>query len=72
MRKFYPKNVCHVDDGTAKEAYQNGMFAGDWIILKENYIDGIFDSLIKFLKIIADNLSVKILRGHLGIMMSIL
>lgn len=48
LRKFYPKNVCHVDDGTAKEAYQNGMFAGDWIILKENYIDGIFDSLIKF------------------------
>ena len=48
MKKYYPANVCSVENETAKEEYQNGMFAGGWIILKENYIDSIFDSLIKF------------------------
>lgn len=48
MKKYYPANVCNVENGTASEEYQNGMFAGDWIVLKENYIDKIFDSLIKF------------------------
>ena len=32
---LYPANVCSVENGTAKEEYQNGMFAGGWIILKE-------------------------------------
>lgn len=48
LKKYYPANVCSVENGTAKEEYQNGMFAGGWIILKENYINDIFDSLTKF------------------------
>lgn len=28
--------------------YENGMFAGDWIIVKENYIDDLLDKLIIF------------------------
>lgn len=48
LKKYYPSNVCNIEKGTAKEEYQNGMFAGDWIILKENYIDSIFESLIEF------------------------
>lgn len=44
----YPANVRSVKMGTAKEEYQNGMFAGDWIILKTNYLDEIFDKLIGF------------------------
>lgn len=48
LKKYYPANVCSVENGTAKEEYQNGMFAGGWIILKEKYINDIFDSLTKF------------------------
>lgn len=48
LKKYYPANVRSVENGTAKEEYQNGMFAGGWIILKENYINDIFDSLTKF------------------------
>lgn len=44
----YPKNVASVEYGTAKKPYENGMFAGDWIIVKENYIDDLLDKLIIF------------------------
>lgn len=44
----YPKNVASVENGTAKKPYENGMFAGDWIIVKENYIDDLLDKLIIF------------------------
>lgn len=50
LRKYYPKNVYHPDDGTAKIEYQNGMFAGDWIVIKDDYIDTIFDKLLKFFR----------------------
>ena len=44
----YPGNVKSVKAGTADEDYQNGQFAGDWIILKDNYLDKVFDKLIGF------------------------
>lgn len=50
LKKWYPDNVCSVEKGTAKIEYENGMFAGDWIILKEGYMDSIFDSLLAFFK----------------------
>ena len=48
LKKFYPKNVCSVENGTTKHEYENGMFAGNWIILEENYIDALLDKLVKF------------------------
>lgn len=48
LKRFYPKNVRCVENGTAKQEYENGMFAGDWIILEENYIDALLDKLVKF------------------------
>ncbi|MFI3167156.1 MAG: hypothetical protein R3Y32_03460 [Bacillota bacterium] len=48
LKKYYPDNVRSLKKDTAKSAYQNGMFAGDWIVIKDEYIDNIFDSLILF------------------------
>ena len=48
LKHFYPDNVRSVENRTAEHEYENGMFAGDWIILKENYIDSLLDKLIKF------------------------
>ncbi len=48
LKKHYPANVRNIENGTAKQEYQNGMYAGDWIILKENYIDKLFNKLLKF------------------------
>ena len=39
LKKEYPKNVCYVENKTAKKPYENGVFAGDWIIVQEGYID---------------------------------
>lgn len=50
LKKWYPKNVASVENGTAKIHYENGMFAGDWIIVEENYIDNVLDKLILFFK----------------------
>jgi len=44
LAKSFPKNVAV----SADHPYQNGMFAEDWIILKENYIDNLFDKLTGF------------------------
>lgn len=44
----YPANVRSVKNGTSTVDYQNGQFAGDWIILKPNYLDSVFGKLIKF------------------------
>ena len=48
LKRFYPENVRSVEKGTSKQEYENGMFAGDWIVLKENYIDSLLDKLIQF------------------------
>ena len=45
LKKEYPKNVCSVENKTAKSQYENGMFAGDWIIIKDGYIDKLFKKL---------------------------
>ncbi len=45
LRKLYPGNVESSLNG---KPYQNGMFAGDWIIVKPNYIDDLLDKLIVF------------------------
>ncbi|MCL2256409.1 MAG: hypothetical protein FWC11_06125, partial [Firmicutes bacterium] len=43
LKKFYPQNVV---DGGLK--YKNGMYAGNWIKIDENYLDEIFDKLLNF------------------------
>ncbi len=48
LKRFYPDNVRSIEQGTADREYENGMFAGDWIIVKENYIDSLLDELIEF------------------------
>ena len=48
LKHFYPNNVRNVENGTANIKYENGMFAGDWIILKEGYIDDILNKLVIF------------------------
>ena len=50
LKKWYPKNVASIENGTAKVNYENGMFAGDWIIIEKDYIDNLFDKLIIFFK----------------------
>lgn len=45
---LFPKNVRSVKNGNADEDYKNGQFAGDWIILKPNCLDKVFDKLIAF------------------------
>lgn len=48
LKRAYPNNVRSIKNHTAKSEYKNGMYAGDWIIIKENYIDEIFDKLLIF------------------------
>ncbi len=48
LKKSFPKNVRSIENGNADSNYVNGMYAGDWIVIKENYIDEIFDKLIIF------------------------
>ncbi len=50
LKKYYPNNVASIENGTAQIKYENGMFAGDWIILKENYIDELIDKLRIFFR----------------------
>lgn len=46
LRKFYPDNVRYSVD----HPYENGMFAGDWIILKKGYIESLISKLFIFFK----------------------
>ena len=48
LKHFYPNNVRSIENGTADIKYENGMFAGDWIILKEDYIDDLLNKLVIF------------------------
>lgn len=48
LREEYPRNVCSVENKTANKSYENGMFAGDWIIIKDGYIDTLFKKLLEF------------------------
>ena len=50
LRKWYPDNVASIESGTANIKYENGMFAGDWIIIKPNYIDKLINQLKRFFK----------------------
>lgn len=54
---MYPDNVASIEKGTSKIKYENGMYAGDWIIVKDGYID----DLIKKLKIFFKNYCKKFL-----------
>ena len=44
----YPGNVRSIKNGNADKEYENGMFAGDWIVLKDGYLDKVFAKLIRF------------------------
>jgi hypothetical protein len=44
----FPKNVRSIKNGNADREYENGMFAGDWIVLKDGYLDKVFSKLIRF------------------------
>lgn len=50
LKKYYPENVASKENGTANIEYENGMFAGDWIIVKDDYIDDLLKKLRKFFK----------------------
>lgn len=50
LRKWYPKCVTYSKNCLTSTKYQNGMFAGDWIIIDDGYIDNLFDKLIEFFK----------------------
>ena len=50
LKKYYPDNVASKENGTANIEYENGMFAGDWIIIKDGYIDDLLKKLRKFFK----------------------
>lgn len=45
LKKKYPKNVR---GDIKRKPYENGMFAGDWIIVEDGYIDKLFIELNKF------------------------
>lgn len=46
LKRSYPNNVILTDSKGNK--YENGMYAGNWIKIKPNYIDNLFDKLIIF------------------------
>ncbi len=48
LKEKYPRNVCSVENKTTKSPYENGMFAGDWIIIQDDYIDKLFKELLEF------------------------
>ena len=48
LKKRYPNIVRSVENKTAPKSFENGMFAGDWIIIKENYIDNLLNNLLIF------------------------
>jgi len=50
LQKYYPDNVASVKKGTTNIKYENGMYAGDWIIIHEKYIDELITKLRKFFK----------------------
>lgn len=50
LKRYYPDNVRSIENGTANVKYENGMFAGDWIIVKEGYIDDLIKKLRRFFK----------------------
>lgn len=48
LKRYYPDNVASKENGTANIEYENGMYAGDWIIIKDGYIDDLLKELRKF------------------------
>lgn len=44
----YRKNVLPPAGVDAKIRYESGMYAGDWLVFEEGYIDGLFAKLIVF------------------------
>lgn len=50
LKKWYPDNVLSIENNTASCKYENGMFAGDWIVIKPNYIDKLITQLKQFFK----------------------
>lgn len=55
LKEDYPKNVRSKENGTADRDYENGMFAGDWIIIKEGYIEKVFKKLHEFFNCFSKN-----------------
>jgi hypothetical protein len=48
LKKFYPNNVFRIENGTSKTNFENGMYAGDWIVLKDDYIDDVLKKIMIF------------------------
>ncbi len=55
LKNDYPKNVRSKENGNADKDYENGMFAGDWIIIKEGYIEKAFKKLHEFFNCFSKN-----------------
>lgn len=56
LKKYYPDNIASKEKGTANIEYENGMFAGDWIIVKDGYIDDLLKKLRKFFQSYCSNI----------------
>lgn len=56
LKKYYPDNVASKENGTSNIEYENGMFAGDWIIVKDGYIDDLLKKLRKFFQSYCKNI----------------
>ncbi len=48
LKKFYPSSVASIENKKTETPYENGYFAGDYIIFEKNYIDNLFTKLMKF------------------------
>lgn len=48
LKRHYPNNVASIKNGKTSKKYENGMFAGDWIILEDDYIDALFKKITSF------------------------
>lgn len=44
----FPKNVRSLKNKKADHEYENGMFAGDWIIVKPDYLEKICGKITRF------------------------
>lgn len=48
LKNISPENVVSTNSNGKEITYENGMFAGDWIIIEENYIDNVLEKINTF------------------------
>lgn len=50
LRRYYPDVVASVENKTSNIPYENAMFAADWLIIPQNYIEDTIDKIKIFFK----------------------